>query len=83
VKHLESDDPFELVGVTRAREIDIESDRNTARCLVEEYALTGFAAREIFELFASPAYTMPNAIFQRRGPAFIRELITGVFGVAL
>jgi hypothetical protein len=23
---------------------------------------------------------MPNAIFSRRGPAFVRELISGVFG---
>ena len=80
MKGLASDDPFELVGVTHPQEIDLEADTETARCLIEEYALTGFAAREILELFASPAYTMPNAIFSRRGPAFVRELISGVFG---
>jgi hypothetical protein len=80
MKALESNDPFELVGITHPREIDLDTDRETARCLIEEYALTGFAAGEIIELFASPAYVMPNAIFQRRGPSFVRELITGVFG---
>ena len=80
MKHFESDDPLELVGVTHPRDIDVETDRETARCLIEEYALSGFAASEILELFASPAYSMPNAIFRRRGPAFVRELITGVFG---
>ncbi len=80
MKHLESGDPFELVGVTHPREIDVETDRRTAQCLIEEYALGGFAANEILQLFASPAYGMPHAIFQRRGPAFVRELISTVFG---
>jgi hypothetical protein len=80
VKHFETGDPFELVGVPRPDERGVETDRETARCLIEEYALNGFAASEILELFASPAYVMPNAIFQRRGPAFVRELISGVFG---
>ena len=62
MKSLESNDPFELVGVNPPRGLDIETDRETARCLIEEYALTGFSARDIVELFASPAYTMPNAI---------------------
>ncbi len=80
MKHLETDDPYELVGVTRPTGIDLATDGETARCLIEEYALAGFAASEIIELFASPAYSMPNAIFQRRGPAFVRDLINGVFG---
>ena len=80
MKHLETDDPFELVGVTHPRGIDVTTDRETARCLIEEYALAGFAGNDILELFASPAYAMPNAIFRRRGPSFVRELIAGVFG---
>jgi hypothetical protein len=80
VKHLETDDPFELVGVAHPGERDVDTDRETARCLIEEYALTGFAASEILELFASPAYGMPNAIFQRRGSPFVTELIAEVFG---
>jgi hypothetical protein len=51
-----------------------------ARCLIEEYALTGFAASEIRDLFASPAYTMPHAIYRRRGAGFVSDLVTDVFG---
>ena len=80
MKHVESSDPFELVGVDHPRGIDVETDRVTARCLIEEYALTGFAACDVLELFASPAYTMPHAILQRRGPAFVRALVDSVFG---
>jgi hypothetical protein len=80
VKNLASDDPFELITVARPLAVDIETDRETATCLIEEYALTGFTAHEILELFASPTYAMPNAIFSRRGPSFVRELIEGVFG---
>ncbi len=81
MKHLESGDPYELVGVPRARHVDEETDRETARCLIEEYALNGFAASEILELFISPAFGMPNKIYRRRGVDFVQELITGVFGV--
>lgn len=80
MKSLESGDPFELVGVSRPDSMDPEADRETARCLIEEYALTGFAASEIRDLFASPAYTMPHAIYQRRGPRFVSALVADVFG---
>ncbi|HUG08228.1 MAG TPA: hypothetical protein VMP13_04960 [Acidimicrobiia bacterium] len=80
MKHLESGDPFELVGVRRPVEIDVETDTETARCLIEEYALAGFAANEILDLFASPAYAMPNAIYRRRGADFVTSLVDVVFG---
>ena len=80
MKSLEANDPFELVGVPHATEIDIETDRATARCIVEDYALTGFTGREILQLFASPAYGLPHAIFQRRGAEFVSGLVRDVFG---
>jgi hypothetical protein len=80
VKHLESGDPFELVGVRRPSEVDVETDTETARCLIEEYALAGFAASEIADLFSSPAYAMPHAIYLRRGPRFVTGLVESVFG---
>lgn len=82
MKHLESGDPFELIAVGRPPGMSVEADRVTARCLIEEYALTGFAASEIRALFASPAYTMPHAIYRRRGPGFVAGLVTEVFGDA-
>lgn len=76
----ESGDPFELVGVEHPGEISEATDRETARCLVEEYALTGFAASEIISLFASPMYGLPHAIQSRRGSAFVTEVVGAVFG---
>lgn len=80
MKGLEANDPFELVGVPHAEEIDIETDRTTARCIVEDYALSGFSGREILQLFASPAYGLPHAILRRRGPEFVNGLVSEVFG---
>ena len=80
MKDLADDDPFELLAIRRPMRATEESDRETARCIVEEYALTGFSARDIGELFASPSYGLPHAIYQRRGEKFVRELIIGVFG---
>lgn len=80
MKRLESNDPFELVGVRRPVEVDVETDTETARCLIEEYALAGFAASEIADLFSSPAYAMPHAIYLRRGPRFVTGLLELVFG---
>ncbi len=82
MKDLESGDPFELVGVSRPPGMSVDADRETARCLIEEYALTGFAASEIRDLFASPAYTMPHAIYRRRGAQFVTDLVADVFGDA-
>ena len=80
MKELEHDDPMELVGVGYATSITLEIDVATARCLIEEYALSGFTAHEIGSLFESPSYTLPHAILLRRGKEFVRDLITGVFG---
>jgi hypothetical protein len=58
------------------------TDRETARCIIEEYALTGFTAVEIARLFESAVYGHPHAIYQRRGPEFVSDLVTEVFGGA-
>lgn len=80
MKGLEGNDPFELVGVPHAGEVDFETDVTTARCIVEDYALSGFSGREILQLFSSPAYGLPHAIFRRRGPEFVHDLVSDVFG---
>lgn len=82
MKSLEANDPFELVGVGHPADIDVETDRETARCIIEDYALTGFAASEILQLFASPAYGLPHAIYQRRGAGFVTGLVGEIFGGA-
>jgi hypothetical protein len=71
---------MELVGVGYPVDIAEETDRETARCIVEEYALTGFAATEILALFASPTYGLPHTIYRRRGEQFVLDLVASVFG---
>ena len=80
MKGLERDDPFELIGTGYPVVDAEETDRETARCIVEEYALTGFSAAEILQLFESPVYGFPHAIFRRRGAEFVRDLVGEVFG---
>lgn len=80
MKNLAKDDPFELVGVGYPIKIAEDTDRETGRCIVEEYVLTGFSASEILRLFESPAYGLPHAIYRRRGGEFVGELVAQVFG---
>ncbi len=79
MKDFEHDDPLELMGVAYPAG-GIESDRELARVLAEEYALAGFSAVEIGRLFESPTYTASHAVLRRRGPDFVREVIGEVFG---
>jgi hypothetical protein len=81
-KPLEREDPFELIGTGYPVANPEETDRITARCIVEEYALTGFSAAEILVLFQSPVYAHSHAIYQRRGAELVRDLIGEVFGGA-
>jgi hypothetical protein len=80
VKEFERSDPLELVGIGFPVAVPEDTDRETARCLVEEYALSGFTAFEVGGLFESPAYGLPHAIYKRRGADFVRTLVEDVFG---
>lgn len=80
MKYLEQDDPFELVGTGFPVHDPETTDRETARCIIEEYALTGFTAGEILRLFESPLYGHPHAIYRRRGSRFVSVLLAEVFG---
>ena len=81
MKDLESDDPLELVGTGYPVHDPEETDRQTARCLIEEYALMGAGSSEILGLFTSPMYGHTHAIYRRRGAGFVSKLIDEVFGV--
>lgn len=79
-KHLESDDPYALVGIgfpTSAPEV---ADEQFAKCLVEEFALAGFSAVEVARLFESPVYAASHAVLLRMGPDFVRSVILEVYG---
>ena len=79
-KQLEPDDPYALVGVVFAVEEEEELDRQMARTIVEEYALLGMPRQKVWRLFRSPFFRGTHAILERRGEAFVREVIDEVFG---
>ena len=80
MKGLERDDPFELVGASFEVTDAERADARAARCLVEEFALSGFTAGEVRRLFETPMYGHPHAIYCRRGAGFVQGLIDQVFG---
>ena len=79
-KHLESDDPYELVGVRFPLPDGVDSDRELARVIVEEYALIGWSPVRIRELFASPCFAGAHDLQRRRGIEFVEDAIATVFG---
>ncbi|MGA7272493.1 MAG: hypothetical protein WB239_15585 [Acidimicrobiia bacterium] len=80
MKGLDRDDPFELVGASFEVTDAERADTQAARCLVEEFALSGFSAGEVLRLFESPLYSHSHAIYHRRGAGFVQQLIDQVFG---
>jgi hypothetical protein len=76
-KATEPDDPLEMIGVPYPS--DPEVDRYTAQCIVEEYALIGFAADDVRRLFMSPNYAALYSLFLRYGDEFVDESIATVF----
>lgn len=78
-KPFEADDPLTLVPVAFPSTADEAADRETARCLVEEYALQGWSSARIGELFRSPHYLATYSILRRRGSAFVDRIVADVF----
>lgn len=81
LKEFDHDDPMELVGHSYPVESQVEHDRAAARTFIEEFALMGWPAARIRELFESAEYTACHDILDRRGTEFVDALIHGVFGV--
>jgi hypothetical protein len=79
-KPLESEDPFELIGMRYPIGPGTHADHRFTTCIVEEFALAGFTASEVARLFESEAYVAPHAVLLRRGAGFVREIIERVFG---
>ncbi len=74
------DDPMSFIPVSFPVESSEAVDRDQARCLVEEYALIGWSADRIRELFHAPQYAATYGIFRRRGSDFVDTVIAGVLG---
>jgi hypothetical protein len=79
-KHLERDDPYEFVAMRYAAAPGSDPDVEMARCFIEEYALMGMPREKTMRLFQSPYFAGTHAILQKRGDAFVRQLINDVYG---
>ena len=78
-KEFEADDPYELTGVRYPVAPGVDADRETARTIIEEFALQGWSAETIGRLFADPHAGHAHAIYQRRGDGLLDELFDLVF----
>ncbi len=70
MKEAEANDPMELVCETIPGETAF-----LARCVIEEFALIGYGAEDLFTLFREPVYPMLNNILRKEGEAFVCNLI--------
>ena len=71
------EDPFELNGMAFLSQEDTTDDM--AECFTEEFMRMGYSHKQILALFRNPQYLGPHMAFEKRGEAFIRDLIAGVF----
>lgn len=79
-KELEADDPYELAGVRYPVAPGDDPDRDTARTIIEEFALQGWDPPSIAGLFANEQAGHIHSIYRRRGGALLAELFAEVFG---
>ena len=79
-KELEADDPYQLTGVRYPVAEGVDSDRETARTLIEEFAMQGWNRDQIAGLFADPHAGSAHSIYRRRGSTLFDELFDEVFG---
>ena len=73
MKEAEANDPMELVCETIPGEAAF-----LAQCVVEEFALIGYGAEDLFTLFREPVYPLMNNILRKEGEPFVRSLIERV-----
>lgn len=77
-KPVETDDPFEIVGVVLPEMMDDESLTEMACCFVEELARLGHRGENIMRFFRDPFYQGPHTVYRSRGEAFVRQLVEQV-----
>ncbi|MEZ5169294.1 MAG: hypothetical protein R3A49_00935 [Acidimicrobiia bacterium] len=77
---MEIDDPYERVGVRFPVAEGVDADREVTRCMIEDYALMGWPARRVRQLFRAEEFQGTHDVARRRGTDFVEELITEVFG---
>ncbi len=75
MKQMESDDPFEMVGVVVPTAPGEDVTALMARSFVEEFALMGCTAEQILRVFKNRFYVGAHAVYEQRGEGFIRDII--------
>jgi hypothetical protein len=71
------EDPFELSGMAFLTHEDTTGAM--AETFIEEFMRMGYGHSQILELFRNPHYLGPNLALEKRGEAFVRDLITEGF----
>jgi len=71
------EDPLELNGVALFTHEDTTNDM--AEVFIEEFMRMGYGHKQILALFRNPQYLGPHQALEKRGEAFIRDLIAEVF----
>ena len=72
-KPVEADDPLALVGVPVP--VDEATFDEMAAVFVEEFVRDGWTDARLLAYFRSPYYAGLHVIWQRRGEAWVRDLI--------
>jgi len=79
-KDFEEDDPYALVGQGFPCPENYDSMGEMARTFVEEFALLGHSEEFVLRLFRNPRYQGPHGVFIARGEAYVRKLLSQVYG---
>ena len=77
-KKLETDDPFEMVGVVLPETMDDAALTDMACCFVEELARMGYGREKLMRVFRDPFYKGPHAVYRSKGEEFVRALVDQV-----
>ena len=77
-KNFEQEDPLEMVQMVLDVPADDSFYEKMTRTFVEEYMMMGWSDEDIFSLFQKPFYRGTHDILQRKGEAFVRNIIRGV-----
>ena len=79
-KELETDDPYELIGMRFPMEPGVDGEELQSRCFIEEYALMGMPQFKVMHMFKSEFFAGTHAILVSRGEPFVERIIEEVYG---
>lgn len=78
-KQAEATDPYDATAVF-LHTPGYDGLAAMGRAFVEEFALLGWSRERVERMFRMPRYVAAHAVYLKRGPAFVTELIDDVLG---